>query len=287
MTARLFCIGLGYTARVLARRLSTQGWRAGGTARDPGKAEELRREGFDAVPFPLDHPDRVFADTTHLLVTAPPGAAGDPVLAAHGTALRPHAHRIAWVGYLSTTGVYGDHGGGWVDEETPVAPLTGRAARRVAAEEAWRSLWREAGLPVHVFRLAGIYGPGRSAIDTLRAGRARRIVRPGQVFSRIHVEDAANALAASMARPQPGAIYNLCDDEPAPPGDVIAFAASLLGMTPPPSEDFATAAASMPEMAKSFYGESKRVRNDRMKRELGVRLAYPTYREGLRALADA
>ena len=173
-------------------------------------------------------------------------------------------------------------GGGWVDEATPLTPATARGRARVAAEAAWQALAEGAGLPLHIFRLAGIYGPGRGPFAKVRAGTARRIVKPGQVFSRIHVDDIARVLAASIARPFPGAIYNVCDDDPAPPQDVIAHAASLLGLPPPPDEPFDT--AEMTAMARSFYAESKRVRNDRIKAELGVRLAYPTYREGLAAL---
>ncbi|NWG45986.1 MAG: NAD-dependent epimerase/dehydratase family protein, partial [Alphaproteobacteria bacterium] len=192
---------------------------------------------------------------------------------------------LVWVGYLSTTGVYGDRGGEWVDEESPLAPTTERGARRVEAEAGWRALAEAHGLPLHIFRLAGIYGPGRNQLETVRAGTARRLHKPGQVFSRIHVEDVAACLLASLRRPRPGAVYNLCDDEPAPPAEVVAHAAALLGVPPPPLEDFETAAPTLSPMARSFYAESKRVRNDRLAAELGVRLRYPSYREGLAALA--
>ena len=189
-----------------------------------------------------------------------------------------------WLGYLSSTGVYGDKQGGWVDEATPPAPSNPRSAKRLAAEIAWAVFAAETRAPLHIFRIAGIYGPGRNPLEALRAGTARRFDKPGQVFSRIHVDDLAAALAASIANPSPNAIYNVCDDEPVSQADVIAYGAELLGLTPPPLEVFAAAEPSLSEMAKSFYRDSKRVRNGKMKRELGVALAYPTFREGLRAL---
>jgi nucleoside-diphosphate-sugar epimerase len=191
---------------------------------------------------------------------------------------------LAWVGYLSTTGVYGDRQGGWVDETSALQPTGERGRRRVAAERAWLDLHRRRGVPVHVFRLAGIYGPGRSAIDTVLAGEAKRIDKPGQVFGLIHVADIAAVLEASIARPNPGAIYNVCDDDPAPPEAVIAEACRLLGRTLPPLVPFAEAKRTMSEMALSFYADNKRVRNDRIKKELGVVLTYPSYRDGLAAL---
>lgn len=185
-----------------------------------------------------------------------------------------------WVGYLSTTGVYGDHQGGWVDEATPLSPSTTRGQLRVEAEAAWQSL----GLPLHIFRIAGIYGPGRGPFAKVRNGTARRIIKKNQVFSRIHVDDIAQVLAASISKPNPGAIYNLCDDDPAPPEDVIEHAAALLGLPIPPAQDFET--AKMTPMARSFYAESKRVRNDRIKEELGVKLLFPDYRSGLKSLLE-
>lgn len=212
----------------------------------------------------------------------PPGETGDPVLAAHGECIAGLGPRLRWLAYLSTTGVYGDRGGAWVDETTPLRPTSERGCRRLAAEEAWRALADRAHLPLHVFRLAGIYGPGRNPLRSVIDGTAKRIVKTGQVFSRIHVEDIAAVLDASIARPNPGAAYNVCDDEPAPPQEVVLFAAGLLGRAPPPEVDFET--ADLTPMARSFYAESKRVSNRRIREELGVRLAYPTYREGLRAL---
>lgn len=280
----LFCFGLGYAARVLAARLRPTGWRISGTSRSAADAEAIGAAGYTAYVFdggaPL--PENALDSVTHVLVSAPPDASGDPVLRQCTEQLARRARQFAWVGYLSTTGVYGDHGGEWVTEDTPLSPNTGRGARRLAAEAAWLDLFERRSLPVHIFRLAGIYGPGRNALVSLIEGTARRIVKAGQVFSRIHVEDIAAVLEASMARPQPGRAYNVCDDEPCPPQDVIVYAAELLGVPPPPDIAFADAALS--PMARSFYADSKRVSNARIKTELGVRLTYPTYREGLRAL---
>jgi nucleoside-diphosphate-sugar epimerase len=215
-------------------------------------------------------------------VSVPPDGTGDPVLATHGNDIPAE---LSWVGYLSTTGVYGDRGGGWVDETAALLPTGERGRRRVAAEADWLDLWRSRGVPVHIFRLAGIYGPGRSAFDALRAGTAKRIDKPGQVFSRIHVEDLATVLISSMTRPRPGAIYNVCDDDPSSPEAVVAHAAALLGLPTPPL--MALAAAGLSPMARSFYDDNKRVANGLIKRELGVALRYPDYRAGLAAiLAD-
>lgn len=281
----LLSFGHGYSARTLARLLLPRGWRIIGTCRTPEKAAALEAEGVEPRIWPGgDDPapdlSADMAAASHVLSSVPPAEAGDPVLADWRAALA--AESFEWVGYLSTVGVYGDHGGGWVDETTPVNPSTERGQRRVDAERAWQGI---AGLPVHVFRIAGIYGPGRGPFAKVRAGTARRIVKPGQVFSRIHVEDIARVLAASMDRPDPGAVYNLCDDDPAPPQDVIAFAATLLGLPPPPEVPFEE--ADLSPMGRSFYSESKRVANDRIKTDLGVRLRYPDYRAGLAALLEA
>lgn len=287
---RLFCFGLGYSALAFARGLEAQGWRVAGTCRGADKRAALAAEGIDAFLFdrgrPLDDPGAALAGTTHLLSSVPPDALGDPVIDQHGGDLR-RLRGIQWAGYLSTTGVYGDRAGGWVDEASALEPTGARSRQRVAAERAWLALGAETGMKVHLFRLAGIYGPGRSALDTVRAGTARRIDKPGQVFSRIHVDDIARVLGASIARPRPGAVYNVCDDKPAPPAEVIEEACRLLGIAPPPLEPFAEAVKTMSPMAQSFYADSKRVRNDRIKTELGLRLRYPSYREGLRALLAA
>ncbi|MSP67916.1 MAG: SDR family oxidoreductase [Alphaproteobacteria bacterium] len=286
--SRLFCFGLGYSALAFARSVSALGWRMAGTCREEAKRGPLIGEGIDVTLFtgraPLADAAATLAPTTHLLISIPPDQEGDPVLRTHA-ALIARLPRLLWVGYLSTTGVYGDHGGAWVDESSPRAPTSDRARHRVAAEDAWLDLHQRHGTPVHLFRLAGIYGPGRSALDAVRAGRAQRIAKPGQVFSRIHVEDIAQMLLASTARPNPGAAYNLADDAPAPPAEVIAHACQLLGVAPPPLIPFAAAALS--PMARSFYADNKRVSNQRIKRELGVRLIHPSYREGLAALLAA
>jgi nucleoside-diphosphate-sugar epimerase len=278
----LFCFGLGYSARLLACRLATQGWAVRGTTRDQDKARRLECQGFRAYPFARDQPlpADALAGVTHVLTSIAPDEIGDPVLDLHRSDLAA-LPKLLWVGYLGTTAVYGDRQGAWVDEEAPIDPALARADRRARAEAAWL----QSGLPVHIFRLAGIYGPGRNAFVNLRDGTARRIVKPGQVFSRIHVEDIATVLEASIARPRPGAIYNVCDDEPAPPQDVVAYAAALLGIEPPPEQPYET--ADLSPMARTFYRDNRRVRNNRIKRELGVALAYPTYREGLAALLPA
>ena len=284
----LFCFGLGYSAGFLARALAAEGWRIAGTTRESAACARLAAQGFDMHLFAPDRPlaapaMAALAGASHLLSSVPPDAAGDPVLAAHGADIAA-LKRLRWVGYLSTTGVYGDRGGAWVDETSALTPSGERGRRRVMAEAAWLDLRRRHGLPVHVFRLAGIYGPGRSALATVREGRARRIDKPGQVFSRIHVADIAATLRASMARPDPGAAYNVCDDDPAPPEAVIAHACALLGVAAPPLVPFD--AAELSPMARSFYDDNKRVSNRRIKQELGVRLRYPSYKDGLKALLD-
>ena len=279
----LFCFGLGYTALTLGRRLVADGWAVTGTCRTPAAAEALRGSGFPVHLFDRAHPlpRQVLEGATHLLVSVPPDAAGDPVLATHGQAIAA-IKGLSWVGYLSTTGVYGDRGGAWVDEAAALRPTGERGRRRLAAEEGWLDLWRSNGVPAHIFRAAGIYGPGRSAFDALRSGTARRIDKPGQVFSRIHVDDLANVLVASIKRPRPGAIYNVCDDDPSPPGAVVAHAAVLLGAPAPPLVPIE--AAGLSPMARSFYDDNKRVSNRLIKAELGVSLRYPDYRTGLAAI---
>jgi len=285
-TRTLFCFGLGYTAGALSRRLMAQGWSVRGTGRSEATCAELAAQGIAAWTFdrdrPLADPAAALAGVTHVLTSVPPDAGGDPVLDHHGADIAVLSPPLQWAGYLSTTGVYGDRGGAPVDEASDRRPATERGERRVAAEDGWCGLWRDRGVPVHLFRLAGIYGPHRNALATVQRGQARRIVKPGQVFSRIHVDDIAAVLEASMARPNPGAAYNVCDDEAAPPQDVVAYACALLGVEPPPEVPFEE--ADLPDMARSFYGENKRVANGRIKRELGVSLTYPDYRIGLQAL---
>jgi nucleoside-diphosphate-sugar epimerase len=255
----------------LAQPLVRQGWTVTGTSRS-GEGGSLVFDGTGPLPR------SAFDGTTHVLVSVPPGETGDPVLNCHAEDLRRLGPSLRWAGYLSTTGVYGDRGGEWVDETSPLAPTTARGERRLAAETAWQAL----GLPLHVFRLAGIYGPGRNQLTSLLAATAKRIVKEGQIFSRIHVDDIAGILQASIDKPHPGRAYNVCDDEPCPPQDVVAFAAGLLKIPAPPEIPFDQAKLS--PMAKSFYAESKRVANRRIKEELGYRLIYPTYREGLTSL---
>lgn len=279
MDKTLLSFGHGYSARALSRILLPQDWHVIGTTRSEEKASRLMAEGIEPRIWPGADMGPALDAATHLLISAAPGDEGDPVLAQLHDAIVARAGQFAWVGYLSTTGVYGDHGGDWVDEATPLTPATKRGIARVEAEAAWAAI---PGLPLHIFRLAGIYGPGRGPFSKVRNGAARRIIKPGQLFSRTHVADIARVLAASIARPNPGAVYNVCDDDPAPPEDVIAYAAELLGVPVPPAEDFAT--AKMTPMARSFYAESKKVRNNRIKAELGVELLYPDYRSGLKAL---
>ena len=274
----LLSFGHGYSARALARLLPDD-WRVIGTTRSAEKADALRAEGVEPAIWPGSDLTQALDAATHLLISAAPDADGDPVLREWRDAIAARVGRFEWVGYLSTTGVYGDRDGDWVDETSELRPATRRGQARIEAEAAWQAI---PGLPLHIFRLAGIYGPGRGPFEKVRQGTARRIVKQGQVFSRIHVDDIAQVLKASIDRPNPGAIYNLCDDDPAPPQDVIAHAAELLGLPVPPEVPFEE--AEMTPMARSFYAESKKVRNDRIKGELGVTLIHPDYRSGLAAL---
>jgi nucleoside-diphosphate-sugar epimerase len=279
MNNTLVSFGHGFSAQALAELLLPQGWRIIGTTRSDDKAARLLHQGIEPRIWPGADMMPALDQATHLLISAAPDAQGDPVLAELRDAIAQRAGQFQWVGYLSTTGVYGDHNGDWVDEATPLTPATARGIARMRAEADWAAI---PDLPLHIFRLAGIYGPGRGPFAKVRDGSARRIIKQGQVFSRTHVADIAQVLAASIARPNAGAIYNVCDDDPAPPEDVIGYAAQLLGLPQPPAEDYAT--AEMTPMARSFYAESKKVRNDRIKDELGVQLLYPDYRSGLRAL---
>lgn len=279
---RLFCFGLGYSARALALGLVAEGWQVAGTSRDQQSVEELVKCGIDAVPFdrhhPLQDPQVLLEGATHVLSSVPPDDQGDPVLDMHGDVLAAMGGRFKWIGYLSTTGVYGNRDGGLVDEGDVLRPTSTRARRRVAAESGWRDLGAQA------FRLAGIYGPGRNVLEDIRAGRARRIDKQGHMFSRIHVDDIGTVIRASMARPDPGAIYNVCDDQPAPPMDVVSCGCKLLGVEPPPVQGFEEAAQQMSAMALSFWADNKRVDNSRIKDKLGVKLRYPGYHQGLAAI---
>lgn len=274
---RLFILGLGYSARHFVRQHGSSFSHVAGTVRDPAQRNDLGR--LEVHPFSGSRPSQETVqqvrDADVLLVSIPPGSAGDPAITAFGDVLQEGRRKVV---YLSTIGVYGDHGGAWVDESTPPQAVLDRTRMRVAAEQAWTDAARG---DAAILRLAGIYGPGRNALVTLRAGTARRIIKPGQVFNRIHVDDIASAIMAAIRYPN-GGTWNVCDDEPAPPQDVIAYAAKLMGVAPPPEEAFAT--ADMSAMARSFYASSARVSNAKLKRELGVSLACPTYRHGLDAL---
>ena len=277
---RLVVAGLGYAGAAVAREAAAAGWRVAGTARNPARASAPL--GVKVVPFAEAGP--AIAAATHLLVTAAPGEAGDPVLAAHGKAVRA-APFLRWIGYISTTGVYGDRGGGWVEEETPPAPTQDRTRRRVAAEEQWAAFADR--LPVDLFRAGGIYGPGRSVFDELRDGTARRTVKPGHAFSRIHRDDIALAVSAAMRQGRgPGLrVLHLVDDEPAESAAVVEGAARLLGVEPPPAVPFEEALPRMSPMARSFWGENRRVANAATKRALGIASwRHPTWREGLTAI---
>lgn len=271
--SKLFIFGMGFCGRELAKRQRGLGWPVIGTVR-PGH----QKDGL--LAFDRDHPLNLddLNDVTHILSSVPPDDRGDPVLDwLHQFGPWP---QLQWVGYLSTTGVYGDYAGEWVTEGSPLKAGAGRSARRVKAERSWL----ESGLPSHIFRLAGIYGPGRSPLDAVRDGHAHRVIKPGQVFGRIHVEDVAEILAASMNHPNPGTIYNVTDDEPAPPWDVVEYACQLLGVSPPPEIQWEHASQHLSPMALSFYQDNKRVDNARIKKDLEVNLKYPNYRLGLDAL---
>jgi nucleoside-diphosphate-sugar epimerase len=285
MTKRLFIFGLGYSGLEIAKLARAQGWTVAGTCTGMEKAESLRAQGIETHLFDGTAPLAAASvgGASHILCSIAPGTVGDPALSLCEPLLR-QAH---WLGYLSTTGVYGDHGGGWVDEDTPPKPGQPRSIERLATERAWQAMARDAGVPLTIFRLPGIYGPGRSPIDQVKAGTARRIDKPGQVFSRIHVADIAGAALKAMTAPHRGDIYNVVDDLPVSTGEVVAFACELLGRPVPPSIPWDEIAPTMSPMARSFYAENRRVRNERMKRDLGVVLRYPTYREGLRAIAAA
>ena len=282
---KIFCFGLGYCALHFLKGQQRVG--ASGTVRDAEKARALMREGVAAAVFDGAQVDTAIgpnlATAEALLVSIAPGAA-DPVLARFASAIRA-APNLRAIVYLSTIGVYGDHGGAWIDESSAAASRSERGRARLMAEARWRALGAEIGASTHILRLAGIYGPGRNLLVKLRQGEARRIAKAGQVFNRAHVEDIAQAIGLVLDAPGPGGVWNVADEEPAPPQDVIAFAAQLLGVEPPLEEAFET--ADMTPMARSFYADNKRISIARLQRELGFTPKYPTYREGLRALAAA
>ncbi|WP_282605914.1 SDR family oxidoreductase [Pelagibius sp. Alg239-R121] len=307
----LFCFGLGFSAQVLSKRLMAgprlaeprpaeprpaeprlaeprlaESWKVTGTTRSEDKRQALLDQGFHAVALfdrdrPLENPAESLRGVTHILVSAGPDEAGDAVLNQHAEDIAKLPD-LRWLGYLSTTGVYGNHDGAWVDEDAALTPSSPRSEYRAAAERGWLDLQAKDAVPAHIFRLAGIYGPGRSLLDTVKAGKAKRIDRPGQVFSRIHVEDIARVLEASIAAPNPGRIYNVCDDMAASPAEVTAHACELLGVAPPPLVPFEEAGLS--PMGKTFWLDNKRVSNRRLHEELGVELRYPDYKAGLASL---
>lgn len=282
---RLFIFGTGFSSKAFVEEVRDQFDWIGGTTRSSDKMEALRTLGVE--PFLFDGNSQgdgvaeALKQATHILVSIAPNEAGDPVLNQYANEIAGAKPR--WIGYLSTVGVYGNHDGAWVDEDTPLHPVSKRSVQRVAAEEAWLAFAEQNDLPVQIFRLSGIYGPGRNAFENFRKGTARRLVKPGQVFNRIHVADIAGALKAAMAKPSTR-VFNVTDDEPAPPQDVVAFAAELLGVEAPPEIPFET--ADLTPMARSFYGENKRVSNQRLKDELGFTFRYPDYRVALKALLE-
>ena len=283
MTRRLFIFGLGFSGLEIAKLARAEGWTVAGTCTTEEKARRLREAGIEAHRFDgtAALSSEAFGEPSHVVCTIAPGSEGDPAL----RTCRELLGRARWLGYLSTTGVYGDHEGGWVDETTTPLPTQPRSQQRLAAEQDWRALAAGTGASLHILRLPGIYGPGRSTLERVRAGTAQRIDKPGQVFSRIHVEDLAASAMKAAARETGTEIWNVADDLPASNADVIAYACELLGRPVPPVVPWEEAAPTMSAMARSFYSESRRVRNDKLKNELGVRLRYPTYREGLRAIA--
>lgn len=288
----LVCLGMGFSASALAALAERQGWKISGTSRSAEGLVEIRARGWRAEIFDGERGSQALradtagalADATHLVISIPPGDDGDPVLKLHAEDIVRYRN-LRWIGYLSTVGVYGDHDGAWVDETTTTLPVSKRSKLRVEAERAWQDFAADKDWRLQIFRLAGIYGPGRSAVDQIERGKARRIVKKDQVFNRIHVDDIARVVSAGMAGAGSHILYNVADDEPGPPQDVVAYAAELLGVEPPPEVPFETAELS--PMGRSFYGERKRVSNDRIKTDLGVRLAYPNYREGLKAVIEA
>ena len=282
----LLALGLGYSASAVAARLSGPQWRIIGTARSEAGVRAIEAKGHRAIAFDGEQPSPALGDAlrgaTHLLLSAPPGEHGDPLLHLHRDGLE-EARDLAWIGYLSTIGVYGDHQGGWVDEATPPTPGSPRSKQRFLAENAWMEFAEAQSVTLQIFRLAGIYGPGRNSLERLIAGQEKRIDKPEQVFNRIHVADIVAVVEAGIGAGRVSGVFNVADDAPAPPQDIVGFAAELLGIEPPPLIPWE--AADLTPMARSFYMETKRVRNRRIKDVLGVRLAHPTFRSGLRALA--
>ncbi|MCY4301932.1 MAG: SDR family oxidoreductase [Aestuariivita sp.] len=279
MKKTLLTLGHGYCANALSHLLLPLGWTIYGATRFSHKKSQIRGKKVVPVTFSSDAIKNLLSEVSHILVSAAPTEDGDPVLAELQNEIKEIVRTVTWVGYLSTTGVYGDHAGGWVNEQTPLSPSTSRGRLRKFAEEQWQAI---PDLPLHIFRIASIYGPGRTSFSKLRKGTARRIIKTGQVFNRIHVDDIAQILMASINKPNSSAIYNLCDDTPAPPQDVIAFSAKLLNIPAPP--EISIDKAGLGALARSFFAENKKVRNDHVKKDLGVTLRYPNYKVGLQQL---
>ncbi len=283
--SRLFIFGFGYSALALAGQLRSLGWEVAGTARRTDKIADLRQLGFTVYPFSRENPLTVgtaaLADFPYILHSVPPDELGDPVYDLHGCDIVNQNPNLKWFGYLSTTGVYGDHGGARVDETTPCSPQQPRSLQRHRVEKQWLEMQERCGVPSHIFRLSGIYGPQRNVLRDLQRGQAHQIIKPNHLFNRIHVADIAQTLLASLYKPAAGNIYNLADDCPASSDAVVRFGAELLGIAPPPAIAFAEAQLS--PMAQSFYAESKIVDNSKIKQQLGVRLQFPSYCEGLKA----
>ena len=287
MMGLMFGFGLGYSFHMVAHAVQDDlGFKVAGTTTTPEKKQSLSEKVGLPVYFfdrgrPLQDPAAAFAGVTHMLCSIPPDEDGDIAVGMHGKDIAAIGG-LQWAGLLSTTGVYGNRDGGWVDEEAETAPNNHRSELRVKAEQDWLALWRDHGVPAHIFRLAGIYGPGRSPLDQVRSGRARRLVKPGLVLGRIHLADIVGTVMASIAKPNPGRIYNVTDDEPMPPQDIIAYACELLGVEAPPETPYD--GAELPPIMREFYEDCKRVSNKRLKEELGYTFKYPTFRDGLRAL---
>jgi hypothetical protein len=289
--SHLFCFGYGYCSDALVRTLrgdAAQDWRFSGTTRDSDKRLMMEQFGIKSFLFdatqPLSDPQLLLRDVTHILISTPPDDDGDPVFSFHADDI-VKLPNVQWIGYLSSTSVYGDRNGDWVDETSELRPTSKRGTRRAKAEGQWLSLYKKHNLPVHIFRLAGIYGAGRSAIDTIRAGIAQMIDKPGHVFNRIHIDDIVQILQASMDKPQAGRVYNLCDDLATPGHEILTYACNLLGIKPPPLIPFEE--SGIPPIARSFYKDNKQIRNDRVKTELSITLKHPDYRSGLQACLTA
>ncbi len=282
---RLFCFGLGFSSQALAKRLLPYGWDVSGTVRR--EHDEIKAKNISVCPFDGSHPtpeiSEAISRATHLLITIPPQPSGDVVLENFGEEISKARH-LQWIGYISSTGVYGDTKGEWVDESSPLLASTDRNLRRIEVESAWLKIGQDHGLPVIIFRCVGIYGPGRNLLVSVRQGSARRIDKPGLVFSRVHSEDLVQTLETSMRKPQPGEIYNVSDDCPSHPAEAVEYACGLLGVEPPPLVSYEK--ADLSPIAWGFYTTNKRISNKKIKQELGVKLRYPDYRLGLRALLE-